>query len=49
MIRFDPKQKQLRYIGHIINLIATVYLFGQDKASFDDKYKKASPEDRRRL
>jgi hypothetical protein len=48
-MRFDPKQKRLRCMGHIINLIATAYLFGQDEASFDDEYKKASPEDRRRL
>jgi len=46
---FDPKQKRLRCIGHIINLIAGVYLFGQDEALFDEEYKKAGAEDRRKL
>ena len=49
MIGFDLKQKRLRCIGHVINLIAGVYLFGQDKALFDDEYKKASVVDRRKL
>ena len=46
---FDPKQKRLRCIGHVINLIAEAYLFGQDEASFDDEYKKANPAGRRQL
>jgi hypothetical protein len=49
VMKFDPKQKRLRCIGHIINLIAGVYLFGQDEASFDEEYKRAGPADRRRL
>jgi len=46
---FDPKQKRLRCMGHVINLIAGAYLFGQDEASFDDEYKRASAADRRKL
>ena len=26
-IRFEPKERKLRYIGHIINLIAKAYLY----------------------
>jgi hypothetical protein len=29
-IGFDVKEKRLRYIGYIFNLIAKQYLFGQD-------------------
>jgi hypothetical protein len=29
-IGFKPKAKRLRCIGHILNLIAKAYLFGQD-------------------
>jgi len=46
---FDPKQKRLRCIGYVINLIASVYLFRQDKALFNEEYKKADVEDRRKL
>ena len=49
MIGFDPKQKRLRCLGYVINLIAGVYLFGQDEALFDDEYKKAGVVDRRKL
>jgi len=27
-ISFEPKEKRLRYMGHILNLIAKAYLFG---------------------
>ena len=27
-IRFEPKERRLRYIGYIINLIAKAYLYG---------------------
>ena len=46
---FDPKQKRLRCLGHVINLIAGAYLFGQDKASFDRDFEAAGPELRRQL
>jgi len=46
---FDPKQKRLRYMGHVINLIVEAYLFGQDEASFNNEYKKANPVGRRQL
>ena len=49
VIRFDLKQKRLRYIGHVINLIAKAYLFRQDEASFKQEYKEASPLARRQL
>jgi len=40
-IGFDPKVKQLRYIGHIFNLIAKRYLYRQDVSKFEEEYKKA--------
>ena len=46
---FNPKDRRLRCMGHIINLIAGAYLFGQDEALFDNNYKQASPEGRRKL
>ena len=46
---FDPIVKRLRCMGHILNLIAESYLFGQDSKSFDDDFKKAGPGERRRL
>jgi hypothetical protein len=48
-IGFDPKQKRLRYMGHILNLIAKAYLFGQDASSFDKDFKKAGPGGQRKL
>jgi len=33
-IRFDPKQKRLRYISHILNLIAKAYLYKQKVSNF---------------
>jgi hypothetical protein len=46
---FDPVQKRLRCIGHILNLIAESYLFGQDTKSFDDDFKAAGLGERRKL
>ena len=46
---FDPKQKRLRCMGHILNLIAESYIFGQDASTFDENFKKASPRERRKL
>jgi len=33
---FDPKAKRLRCIGHIFNLIAERYLYGQDVSKFEE-------------
>jgi len=49
IIGFEPKDKRLHYIGHIINLIVEAYLFGQDYASFEEDYKKAGAPTRRQL
>jgi hypothetical protein len=49
IIRFEPMQKQLRYMGYILNLIAKLYIFGQDISTFEEDYKKASPRERREL
>jgi hAT family C-terminal dimerisation region len=46
---FDPVQKRLRCMGHILNLIAESYIFGQDVSTFEEDYKKASPGERRKL
>ena len=37
---FDPKVKRLRYMGHVLNLIAEAYLFGQDASDFEAKFKE---------
>jgi hypothetical protein len=42
-IGFKLMQKRLRYIGYILNLIAKLYIFGQDISTFEEDYKKASP------
>lgn len=46
---FDPIERRLRCMGHILNLIAESYLFGQDASSFDEDFKKAGPAARRKL
>ena len=46
---FELMQKRLRYMGHILNLIAKLYIFGQDISTFEEDYKKASPGERREL
>lgn len=46
---FDPISKRLRCMGHIINLIAESYIFGQDASSWEDNFKKAGPGERRKL
>jgi hypothetical protein len=48
-IRFKPIQKRLRYIGYIINLIAKLYIFGQDILTFKENYIKASLGKRQKL
>jgi hypothetical protein len=49
VLKFDPKEKRLRCIGHILNLIAESYLFGQDASSFKADFKKAGPLAQRQL
>jgi len=39
-IGFKLMQKQLRYMGYILNLIAKSYIFGQDILTFKEDYKK---------
>jgi hypothetical protein len=34
-------QKRLRYISHILNLIAKLYIFRQEISTFEEDYKKA--------
>ena len=46
---FDPKVKRLRCIGHIFNLIAKRYLYGQDVSKFEEQYSKAGALERRKL
>jgi hypothetical protein len=48
-IGFKPEEKRLRYIGHILNLIAEQYFFGQDASAFEKEFKKAGPGKRRQL
>src|SRR5271168_5406254 len=46
---FDPVQKRLRCMGHIFNLIAESYLFGQDASTWEKEFKEAGPGQRRQL
>jgi hypothetical protein len=46
---FDSKLKRLRCAGHILNLIAEQYLFGQDVSEFEKKLSKAGALERRKL
>ena len=39
-IGFNLKVKRLRYIGHILNLIAKVYLYRQDTSNFKKQFKE---------
>ena len=48
-IRFKLIQKQLRYMGYIINLIAKLYIFEQDILTFKENYIKALPKKRQKL
>jgi hypothetical protein len=43
-MNFEPKNKQLQYIRHIINFIAEAYLFGQNTFFFDEEFKRARLE-----
>ena len=46
---FLPVERQLRCMGHILNLIAEQYLFGQDASSFERDYQTAGSPRRRQL
>ena len=48
-IKFLPAKQRLRCIGHILNLIAEQYLFGQDALSFERDYQAAGNPRRREL
>lgn len=48
-MEFDPIQKRLRCMGHILNLIAEAYLFGQDESSWKENFTKAGAKERREL
>jgi hypothetical protein len=48
-IGFEPIQKRLRYMGYIINLIAKLYIFGQDILTFEENHIKALLGERRKL
>ncbi len=37
---FDLKAKRLRYMGHVLNLIAKAYLYGQDASNFEAQFKE---------
>ena len=42
-------QKQLRYISHIFNLIAKLYIFRQDISTFKEDYKKVLLKEQQEL
>jgi hypothetical protein len=46
ILEFDLKERRLRCIGHILNLITKRYLFRQDLSVFKEEYKKAGPLER---
>ena len=48
-IGFELIQKRLRCMGHIINLIAKSYIFGQDILTFEENHMKALPGERQKL
>ena len=43
IIGFDLKQKRLRYIGHVLNLIAKAYFYKQKVSNFQKKFKDIRP------
>ena len=48
-LNFDPLEWRLRCMGHILNLIAEQYLFGQDATLFETDFKATGPSSRRKL
>jgi hypothetical protein len=45
VLGFDPVQRRLRCMGHIINLITESYIFGQDVLTWEENFKKARPRE----
>ncbi len=39
-IAFDPQKKRLRYVGHMINLAAHSFLYGQDSSKLKSKLRQ---------
>jgi hypothetical protein len=48
-IGFNPKAKRLRCMGHILNLIAKAYLYGQDASDFEQQFNEKGLKGRREL
>ena len=46
---FDPKAKRLRCMGHVLNLIAEAYLYGQDASNFEKQFKEQGLTGRRKI
>ena len=46
---FDSKAKRLRYMGHVLNLIAKAYLYRQDASNFETKFKEQGLNGRRKM
>jgi hypothetical protein len=46
---FDLRTKRLRYMGHILNLIAEAYLYGQDASDFEQQFNEKGLKGRREL
>jgi hypothetical protein len=46
---FNAKEKRLRYIGHVLNLITKAYLYSQDVTDFEKKFKESGPTTRRKM
>ena len=46
---FDPKAKRLRCMGHVLNLIAEAYLYGQDASNFEKQFKEQGLTGRRKM
>ena len=46
---FDPKAKRLRCMGHVLNLIAEAYLYGQDVSDFEVQFKEQGLKGRRKM
>jgi hypothetical protein len=46
---FDPKAKRLRCMGHVLNLIAEAYLYGQDASDSEQRFKEQGLSGRRKM
>jgi hypothetical protein len=49
VLDFKLEERRLRCMGHVLNLIAGEYLYGQDSASFDVEFNAAGGPQRRQL